>query len=242
MTNGINQTMNSISKDLILCFDVETTGLIPKTHDKPYPYITQLSCILYDKPLGKMVNIYNSYIQVPKDVEITQEITDLTGVTREKCDAGIPIVDAMIAFHNAWMICSTFVAHNMEFDYTMLTVEYERNAADLSYRNIPKLFTHPNMWGQWPEKYCTMESTIQICKLPFSNPKRNWGGGAYKFPKLAELYFFLFDETPENLHNSLVDTVVCLKCYLRFRYSIMTKYEIEPTSEDTFRVSLKVVV
>ena len=35
-----------------------------------------------------------------------------------------------------------------------------------------------------------------------------------KFPKLSELHFHYFEMVPDNLHNSLVDTFVCLKCYL----------------------------
>ena len=36
-----------------------------------------------------------------------------------------------------------------------------------------------------------------------------------KMPKLSELYFHFFGVIPENLHDSLVDTEICLKCYLK---------------------------
>ena len=39
-------------------------------------------------------------------------------------------------------------------------------------------------------------------------------------PKLVELYQELFRGTPANLHNSLVDTLVCMRCYLKMRHGI----------------------
>ena len=46
------------------------------------------------------------------------------------------------------------------------------------------------------------------------------GGGARKFkkfPKLSELHEHLFGSVPENLHNALVDTFACLRCFLKIR-------------------------
>lgn len=41
-----------------------------------------------------------------------------------------------------------------------------------------------------------------------------------KAPKLSELYLHLFGEVPENLHNSLVDTLVCLRCFVKMRFKV----------------------
>jgi hypothetical protein len=39
-----------------------------------------------------------------------------------------------------------------------------------------------------------------------------------KFPRLNELYSKLFDDAlPENLHNSIIDVLVCLRCFLKVR-------------------------
>jgi hypothetical protein len=40
-----------------------------------------------------------------------------------------------------------------------------------------------------------------------------------KWPKLVELYFALFDENPDGLHNSMMDVLVCLRCYLKMRHN-----------------------
>lgn len=50
-----------------------------------------------------------------------------------------------------------------------------------------------------------------------------------KFPKLSELHEHLFGYVPDNLHNSLVDVLVCLRCFLKIRcgYSMSNrKFEI----------------
>ena len=38
-----------------------------------------------------------------------------------------------------------------------------------------------------------------------------------KMPKLIELYTHLFGEVPTGLHNSLADTMVCMRCFLKMR-------------------------
>jgi hypothetical protein len=41
-----------------------------------------------------------------------------------------------------------------------------------------------------------------------------------KTPKLAELYKHLYPENPppENLHDALVDTTICMKCFIKMKY------------------------
>jgi len=291
-----------MNSKIIICFDVETTGLPPKKGNHTYPYITQLSFILYDMTNSRLIDAYDAYINVPQEIEITEEITQLTGATREKCNTGVSMADAITAFHEAWMVSSVMVAHNMEFDFKFLQQEYLRNSAVLSDRNIPMLFDHPNQWGIYPEAYCTMKSSIDICKLPkfvrkaknvaekkvvdvsISNPeisfitplnetrdkprdkphdkplvkipeaesveptyapvyheivtKKPYNQDRYKYPTLTELYTFLFDETPKGqLHNSLIDTLVCLKCYMRIKHSLIADYSVDETIDlDTPRV------
>jgi DNA polymerase III epsilon subunit-like protein len=297
-----------MNSKIILCFDVETTGLPPKKGNHTYPYITQLSFILYDMTNSRLIDAYDAYINVPQEIEITEEITQLTGATREKCDAGVSMADAITAFHEAWMVSSVMVAHNMEFDFKFLQQEYLRNSAVLSDRNIPMLFDHPNQWGVYPEAYCTMKASIDICKLPkfvrkakiipdktplipisemsgsniikspsieLSNEKcskkivkkipiestepivvptyapvyndivtkKPYNQDRYKYPTLTELYTFLFDETPKGqLHNSLIDTLVCLKCYMRIKHSLIAEYSVDVVSDlDIPRVTFQII-
>ena len=47
--------------------------------------------------------------------------------------------------------------------------------------------------------------------------KKNPENQYKKFPRLDELYFTLFGTVPENLHNSIIDTLVCLRCFLKIK-------------------------
>jgi hypothetical protein len=67
-------------------------------------------------------------------------------------------------------------------------------AAECLRYNIPFSLKKPTI--------CTMKSTTQMCKLP----KMKW-------PNLNELHCKLFNETVPYLHNSIIDVIVCLRCY-----------------------------
>jgi DNA-directed RNA polymerase subunit H (RpoH/RPB5) len=58
----------------VLVFDTETTGLIQKSllplqpnHLDSYPYITQLSAVLYDVDNQKVKRVFNTYVKIPDD-------------------------------------------------------------------------------------------------------------------------------------------------------------------------------
>ena len=91
------------------------------------------------------------------------------------------------------------------------------------------------------DTYCTMMNTIKLCAVPFL-PKENTlqdslsfdnksspvttpalvpapaPNNRKKFPRLNELYSVLFDTPlPEDMHNSMIDVLVCLRCFLKIR-------------------------
>jgi len=57
--------------------------------------------------------------------------------------------------------------------------------------------------------YCTMKESQYLCMIRMSN-------GYIKYPKLIETFrhFFPNEPEPQNLHNSLIDTLICLRCYV----------------------------
>jgi DNA polymerase III epsilon subunit-like protein len=223
----MDRSLPSLKSRNAIIFDVETTGLLPKGNQSiqpmnsvnlsDYPYITQLSFFVFDLDTKVIRTAYNVYIKLPKEVEISQFITDLTGVTREICDQGVPITEALATFYNTYVCCDQIVAHNMEFDSTMIRVELERNCKQL-IKTCPFIMGMRNFSNKLnPRMICTMRHTIDLCDIQ----RKNTRGLYKKFPKLQELYLQLFcnnDENaanaPKNLHNSLMDTLVCLRCYL----------------------------
>lgn len=122
----------------ILVFDTETTGLLPKTEQNKvnklsdFPYILQLSFIIYDMNQDCIVKEYNEYINVSEKVVISQFITDLTGITKEMCKKGVEITDALADFYLAYMSVDYVIAHNIGFDKRMIELELQRNMLELS--------------------------------------------------------------------------------------------------------------
>lgn len=193
----------------VLVFDVETTGLLPAGENRCLencPFITQLSFIVWDMNLQTAAEMYDTYISVPEEVVILPIITELTGVTRELLNTkGIPMQDALLRFCRAYADCDIAVAHNLDFDKQMILVEMERHGIHF-----------PIFTNQLPaDTYCTMRATTSFCGL-WRETKN--GGRVIKWPKLAELHEKLFHEIPENLHNSMMDTAVALRCYLKWRH------------------------
>lgn len=188
----------------VLVFDTETTGLINKSllplqyKDLAlHPYITQLSAVLYDVDNQKVKKVFNTYIKIPAHVEIPEIVQKLTGITKEKCDGGMEIGDALGTFYKMYSKSNAIAAHNMWFDSKMIRIECMRNR----FPNLINVFfenvsTKPIS--------CTMMKGMEFC-------------GLTRFVKLSVLYELLFEEDANQfeLHNSLVDTMVCLRCYLK---------------------------
>jgi len=209
----------------IIVFDTETTGLIPKpnkiTKELPpideFPYITQLSFIVYDTILETVRSSYNSYIKLPEGIEVPQVVTEITGITTEKCNLeGVNIKEALSVLYHAVILCDSIVGHNIDFDIKMVNAELKRNAEYLPPK-FQDLFDPKRMLQLGINLDCTMRMTIDTCSIYVTNERNQ---KYKKFPKLVETYRHLFHEIPENLHNSLIDALVCLRCYLKFRFGI----------------------
>lgn len=213
----------TISQNLIMVFDVETTGLLPqivknyRTDLEKYPYIIQLSYIIYDLNSNKIVYRFNNYIKLPEEIQIPEIVTQLTGIASSKClNEGVPIQDALISFYRDMHLCSTVVAHNYDFDKSILQSEFKRYMYDYNFRqlcpNAPVVFTPEYLFNNHIKTVCTMKLTTNLCKIP--HPKFPDRPNFYKWPKLSELHYYLFKNIPENLHDAQVDVEACLRCFL----------------------------
>ena len=204
---------------LILVFDVETTGLLPKAgSQEPKPHIIQFSFILYDVERRAVTESHNYYISVGPNVVISPKITELTGITREMCDTqGIPIVEALIQFERLYKKANHVVAHNYRFDSEMVRIEIERNQQELRIGDFT-LFdkVHDAKCGR--VEVCTMMGSIHVCNIMVEQPGRK---PYAKWPTLLELHRHLFATTPANLHNAIVDVLVCLRCFLNLYFDIV---------------------
>ena len=186
------------------------------------PHILQLSFAVYSLVSKSVVQTYNAYIAVDDSVPISQEVTQIHGIDRRTCDAiGVPICEALCAFYRASLECDCLIAHNQKFDRGLVYTEIMRNRHALSScPAIDRLFDPAFRSQICIDEFCTMLSTVDLCNI-WTTSKN--GGRYKKSPRLIELYRRLFisgGPAPGNLHNSMVDVMVCLRCYLRVAHSI----------------------
>lgn len=231
------------TSNLVLIFDTETTGLLSKNDGiEGQPFIIQFSFVIFDMGTFEIKKKFNEYIKIEPSIEIKPIITEITGITREICDnKGIPIENAIMEFYDAYISCRFLVAHNISFDKKMILIELKRNIHKIYpvNPNILSLFNDVFNYMNGIEEYCTMNFGKNICNImlekknvpkvtnvftnqPIIQKNVNTETKTNQFkknPKLSELHEFLFGFCPLNLHDSLVDSIVCLKCFLKMRFN-----------------------
>lgn len=206
----------------IMVFDTETTGFIPKDTKNLdlFPYITQLSFVVFDINTQKVIKCYNKYINIPEHVEITEFITGLTGVTREKCDNGVTIINALHEFYNAYMSVQSIVAHNLSFDIKMIETEIQRNYTNILSVNLEICLLFDDTLCKMG-RFCTMNMGKPVCNIVVQKKSPNGmilPDTFVKVPKLSELYEKIFGISFENGHNALADSLACLRCFVSMYY------------------------
>jgi DNA polymerase-3 subunit epsilon len=197
-----------------LFFDIETTGLlgakkkeINYCNSKHFPHIVQLSWQLQRCENGVFTTITNSdFIIKPDSYTIPLESSKIHGITQETALAkGILIKNALNDFiddltsnPNTYLVC-----HNIEFDVTILFYHLFKNDKEkfMKFKDQPI------------PCICTMLDSVALCKLPpmskFTKPN-----DPYKYPKLSELYRYLFSSDPVGqLHNSRFDVECTIMCF-----------------------------
>ena len=231
------------TKQYVLIFDTETTGLFPKEEintnklDK-YPHIIQLAYELYDEETEIVVESYNNYIQIPETIELNDHIQHLTGITHDiLCTRGIHILDALVSFYHAYSKSKRIVAHNIAFDIKMIQLEIMRNYSEMKNKGCmypENIFNPVYEYSHHKEIYCTMKHGIKITNIwrrsyksldvPLSEHEQIkevvLENGQIiktriekKFPKLENLYIQIYGNLPENLHNAKVDVEICRRVY-----------------------------
>ena len=193
----------------VMVFDTETSGLPKERNPSIYdtdkwPHVMQVSYIIYDTVVGDVTETYDAYIKLNSWVIVDPVSEGIHGITREIMDKkGISIQEALLHMRDALGKVDLCVGHNVSFDKRFMIVEGVRN----------------NIRMNFPLDYCTMKNGKELCKIEitFSN-----GTKGFKYPKLMELYDHLFPDipAPQNLHNSLADTIVTLKCYCKMAHNV----------------------
>ena len=181
---------------IVLFFDTETTGLFVKNAaatPENSPHMVQFSFIFGDTETGDFE--FHDYI-LKGDFEIPAGATAVHGITKARTEeCGVLFKDVYPTFEKCLAKCEFLVAHNIDFDLAVLSMECARHSLVFDKENLPVV-------------YCTMKKNKDRCNLHTAK-------GYLKYPKLSELYYHLFGEHVDNLHNALVDTLACARCFYR---------------------------
>lgn len=190
----------------ILVFDTETTGLpegrnpsIKET--KKWPHMIQLSYILYDTDTNTILECSDEIVKLAPDVKISEESISLHGISRDISNTkGKSVIYVLNQFNKCLQNADKVVGHNISFDKRIIMVESIRNY-------MRQYFTRDKV--RKPE-FCTMKSGVDLCKIEAVSRD---GEKYFKYPNLSELYKKLFNSSVKNVHNSMIDIILCLRCY-----------------------------
>jgi DNA polymerase III epsilon subunit-like protein len=208
----------------ILVFDTETTGLSksriigPCTLDL-WPHIVQFSYIIYDTDVMRIKNISDYIVKMKENVVIPDESIAIHHITNEESKKkGNLIYKVLREFFSLLPSVDMIVGHNISFDIDMVKIEVLRLIYDSNctrqkktiYKNYFYNITH------FKNIYCTMKQSVELCRIPAVDKK---GESYFKYPKLIELYKYLFnsESEPQNLHNSLNDILITLRCFIKIQ-------------------------
>jgi len=175
---------------MYLIFDTETTGF-PKDRNAPisqldnWPRVVQLSWQIHDK-LGKLIENYD-YIIKPEGYTIPFNASQIHGISTQKAqEEGEDLAKVLESFKESLQKSKFIVGHNIVgFDVPILASEFFRKGIEVD------LLKH--------NAIDTITEGTKYCALPGGR------GGGFKFPKLGELYYKLFNENFSEAHNAAAD-------------------------------------
>ena len=182
----------------IFVFDTETTWFIDKKEsdlDKQ-PNIIQFAWIMWELENWefreeKKVNILiNPKKPIPYD---SSQIHNIYDIDVKNAPFIEDVIEEIIYYINTPDI---IIGHNIEYDNDMVKLELKR--LWLEYKFTPK------------QVICTMNESINYCKLPKKNEKAEW----YKRPKLWELHKKVFWEYFVWAHDAMTDVEATLRCFV----------------------------
>jgi DNA polymerase-3 subunit epsilon len=186
-----------------LIFDTETTGFYnPKLapDSKLQARVIQLAAVKLDNELNEIEHM-NVLIKPEEWYSMSEDAFNAHGISLEQCRLnGLPQIEVITKFHAMRQGCEYLAAHNIEFDFNMIDVEY------WNLPNKSEGFNAPKQIGN-----CTMTLMTPICRLP--HKRRNSFGQQFKWPKLKEAIARINPSYTFKEHDGLADARACAEVY-----------------------------
>lgn len=140
--------------------DIETTG-----GRKPYHRITEIGAIKIRN--HEMIDEWQTLINPER--HIPANITKLTGISNHMVDSA-PLFSEIAKDFNAFVHGAIFAAHNVNFDYGFISMEYQRLAQSFRY---PKICTCASMRRYYPgHKSYSLANLCQMYDIPLETHHR----------------------------------------------------------------------
>ncbi len=192
---------------MFLIYDTETTGL-PKNDKAPlndfdnWPRLVQLAWQIHDEN-GELIEVQN-FIVKPEGFVIPRGAEKVHGISTERAQKeGKDLLFVLKIFNESLKKADVVAGHNIEFDNTIMQVEYLRK--QLSTSLMEKTIVD------------TKEASTNYCAIPGGR------GGKFKWPRLAELHIKLFGEDFDAAHNASADVQATARCFLELiRLGVIT--------------------
>ncbi|HKJ33629.1 MAG TPA: 3'-5' exonuclease [Balneolales bacterium] len=180
---------------MYLFVDTETTGF-PKRWDAPisdlknWPRMVQIAWLVYDEETNFVDE--KNYIIKPDGFSIPESAVKIHHITTEMAkNRGVDLSEVLTEFSSAIDETDTIVAHNISFDMNIIGAEFLRTQIEHSLSKKKRI--------------CTMKSTAEFCAI-----ENKYG---FKWPKLSELYYKLFQTSFPEMHNAEADIKATAKCF-----------------------------
>lgn len=188
-------------------FDTETTSLPIFNTTGPYKFPSYRQLDKYDP--ARVVSV--SWIVMNEDGDIVKQAyhvirpddftidndcvaTSIHGITQEiALETGVSWETMYKEFIEDIAKCHTLVAHNIQFDVSIMLSELYRYKKE--------------------EALAQFISKKRICTMNMGRTALN----QKRAPKLCDLYKHLCGEDMENAHNAAYDTLACYKCFVKMR-------------------------
>ena len=184
---------------MYLIVDCETNGLArdcraPVTDVGNWPRAVQVAWTVYDPEHRELLS--EAYLVRPDGFKIPREAQRVHGITTKRALAkGRPIVDVLTELSAAVAQAQVVIAHNANFDGSVIAAEYLRLGLKPPFRR--------------EDMICTMKESTDYCRLP--------GPYGYKWPTLEELYNILFSASFSGAHDAGSDVAACACCFFELK-------------------------